>query len=228
MFPCTLSKQGTISEYENQQLYVIGWHQFALYYWAKALAEKKIKPGALLLHIDFHADHLNDHAADYKYFNSPIEVKCIIERNLIQYNSYIVPAIRWGIVNEVAFCSYDPKAGTFLSFKNHREVTVLENWFKDSVNKREKDVILNIDLDYFFEPPDAECNPCQHKHEMVIKREVESINRLLKYSNLTTIATSPHCGDKKSRRYIQSVFTKYFEVDINLDESKLVSPPCRK
>lgn len=225
MFPCTLSKQGTISEYEDVQLYAIGWHQFALYYWAKALSEKKIKPGALLLHIDFHADHLNDRATDYKYFNSPIEVKCIIERNLIQYDSYIVPAIRWGMVSEVAFCCYQPKADTFLGFKNHREVTVLENWFEDS-GKRERDVILNVDLDYFFKPTDVKYNPCPPKDEMVIKREVESINRILKHSNLTTIATSPNHGDMKDRKYIQSLFKKYFERDINLDESKLVSPFC--
>ena len=49
---------GPIMEDDENKIYVFGSHQYALYYWVRALLAQTLAPNAQLIHIDHHTDFL--------------------------------------------------------------------------------------------------------------------------------------------------------------------------
>lgn len=224
-----LDLYGIISEDDETGVYLFGSHQYALYFWTKAIWEERLKPKAQLIHIDFHADYSSP-ITEFTSLLPPEDIASCIRNRVIQYNSFIIPAISMGIVESCAFCCFpfeDISLGHFPNYVTPSGiVNNLTKYLKgEYLPAREKrlcsnilgrNLILDIDIDYFLKP--NEKHVLVPKKEDVIIAEIESINRLVEYAPVTTIAISPNIGKDAYQQKIQKIFSKYFTIGIDFDK----------
>jgi hypothetical protein len=210
---------GSIHEDEKNNVYVIGSHQYALYYWLKALRENKIRPKAQLIHIDYHTDFLSP-CIDISPTITPEDVRQLIESRKIQNDRFIKPAIELGIIDSISFCCYPSCHQPTGGFKNFNSPTALVDDFTQaqlcSNLTGRGNIILDIDLDFFYKPKWGK-GLLRPKSKKDIKKEVCAINSLLKYVSITTIATSPEMYRKEFREYVELNFYSYFAIPLLFD-----------
>lgn len=226
---------GAIEENDKNNIYVFGSHQYALYYWTRALREKKISPKSQLIHIDYHPDILTP-VIDIDTTVSPEDIRQLIENGKIHHDSFIKPAISMGIIDNVTFCCYPAPHQSVGDFKNYISpinlVDELNKYLNDEANNTEDklfsnisydSIILDIDLDFFFEPKGLD-DVLRPKSKKDIKKEVHAINRLFSYATITTIATSPEMYRQEFRDKVESVFSDCFAVPIDFSKPMPVKP----
>lgn len=222
---------GDISKNEENKVYVFGSHQYALYYWTKAVSENKLGLKALLIHIDLHSDY-HDPASciDNQISLDPEAVLKCIKNRAIHYDDFIIPALKMGIVGDIAFCC-NPKQrdNQCDNFKNYESPTKIAESLSRYNNGKslseseyslckkilEQNCILDIDLDFFL---DFKCNSANElvlKQDKTILNEINAINTLFDFASITTITTSHDLGWDKERHYVQKIFSQHFKGHIN-------------
>lgn len=198
---------GIISEDESRSIYVFGSHQYALYYWTKAILEKKLNLKAQLVHIDHHADFLTP-SYSYNTLVSPEEIADCIKDRKIHYDSFIVPALTIGIIQDVTFCCYPNRHNEIENFINYERpiaiINKLNKYLKGQLlsieekllysNIVSRNLILDIDSDYFLTADKKDY--LIPKRASVIIKEIKAINRLHEFASVTT-ATSLNIGNSK-------------------------------
>ena len=138
---------GKIFEDENRNIYVFGSHQYALYYWTKTIWEKKLNLRAQLVHIDYHADFLTP-SYSFDTLVSPEEIADCIKKRKIHYDSFIVPALTMGIIQDVAFCCYPNRHNEIENYINYETpiaiVNKLNKYLKGQLLSKEEKLLYAI------------------------------------------------------------------------------------
>lgn len=218
-----LYRYGIIYEDDSQHTYAFGSHQYALYYWTKAVWEGKLISPSLLIHIDHHADFLTPECS-FDRLVEPEEIDTNIKKGQLSYDSFIRPAISMGLIQDIAFCCYPCSNNDVPNFTNYESPISIADRLqsyhqgahlsdKDSQlcgNIISKNLILDVDLDFFLEPDEK--GFLIPKNQSVIRNEITAINELHKYSAVTTIATSPNIGNNQKgyQQSIREIFCKHF------------------
>ncbi len=229
-----LFRYGIINENENQHIFAFGSHQYALYYWTKAVWERKLIPPSLLIHIDHHADFLTPKCA-FDRLVAPKEIETNIKKGQLSCDTFIRPAISMGIIHDIAFCCYPCPKNDVPNFTNYESpigiVDRLQSYLqsahlcdKDSQlcgNIVSRNLILDIDLDFFLEPDEK--GYLIPKNQSVVRNEIAAINELQKYSSITTIATSPNIGNNQKgyQQSIRETFCEHFAAKIDLSRQPI-------
>ena len=155
-------------EKNNKKIYIFDNHNHALYFWFLERNSWFIKDENILYHIDEHADYRDPK----KYLLKPdsLDNKKIFEYvNFSKINvwNYIIPAEKEGIIKKTIQIRSEFSLNNFLENLD---------FFQE-----QKNIILNIDLDFFCENLDF--------IDFELKKKV--IQKIFKKSKLITISTSP-------------------------------------
>ncbi len=225
-----LNAFGIIDENEPQGIYAFGSHQYALYFWAKAVHEGRIPWGATLLHIDFHTDFLAP-SKRLRPTTTKDQIDSLIKSREIRNDNFIKAAMNIGIVKDVLFCC-KPRSGEFNDcgeFTNftsplrlvnllqmHKEGDLLSQSDKILCNLiSQNNLILDLDLDFFVDFTDG---PIVLKDDALIIQETQAINDIFQHSKIMTICTSHDWSwDDKQRLHATSIFCKHFTGRISLN-----------
>ncbi len=168
-------------------VYIFDNHNHAFYFWAVNFSGRP----SSLLHIDRHKDSrqpesfmnrdvIKDRSAVFTYTNTVLNV-----------GNFVPAAVSAGIVDDV------------INVDSEESVTKWNDFFgKDTRTEKddapEKDVILDIDLDFFAPEMDYIDN----------EKKLKLIKKLLPFSKLVTIATSPFFIDQtKAIFWLKKVLT---------------------
>lgn len=155
-------------EYFWKKIYLFDNHNHALYFWYLAKNEWKITNWATLYHIDEHADY-----RDPKMDLEKTDLKSIFDyTNFSKINvwNYIIPAEKeWLIWKTIQI----------------RNTQNLENYLENKKYK-EKNIILNLDLDFF--QPDLDFIDYKLKKKVVLD--------IAKKADIITVSTSPFFIDQ--------------------------------
>lgn len=160
---------------KNKKLYLFDNHNHAYFFWYLAKRRGYIKNNSTLYHIDEHADtrdpwiylkkeELSDLQKIFDYTNFTLNV-----------GNYILPAVYDWLISEV------------VQVRSETELVIVKEKLKRKNEWNWKDIILNLDLD-FFEP---ELDYIDYN----LKKEV--ILELTKKASVITVATSPFFIDQK-------------------------------
>jgi hypothetical protein len=220
---------GAIKEDDENGLYVFGSHQYALYYWVRALLAQQISPNAQLIHIDYHTDFLQPSVA-IDSAATPTSIKQLIECGKLRNDQFIKAAMMLNIINNISFCCPPLPHQPCGDFRNYSSPTVLVGELNKYLSSKDMqscqpqdelfpqlnkgNILLNIDLDFFYEV--KERGKMEPKPEIDIARDVIAINSLLKYATITTIAMSPELN-RKAYKKIAVMFSKYFALPIDFE-----------
>ncbi|MDD5769520.1 MAG: UPF0489 family protein [Candidatus Gracilibacteria bacterium] len=152
----------------NKDIYLFDNHNHAFYFWYLAKNNGIIGNNNLLFHIDEHSDMRKPEKLFDK--ENSQDLKKIFEYTNFELNvgNYIIPALENGIINEV------------IQIRN--EDNLLNYDFKEI----KKDIILNLDLDFF--------EPNLDYIDYNLKKKV--ILDIAKKAKVITIATSPFFIDQ--------------------------------
>lgn len=163
------------TEWEGVPFHIVDNHNYALAFWLEAYAEGRIGKGATLVHVDMHSDlWKNGYSLDLERAADPSYVEDFVNRKT-EVGNYIDPAVRAGLVGEVAKIEGEGELEAALER--------LEEWGvgRFGTFPATHSLILNLDLDFFA--PDLDYIPFELK-----KRAVLGFARR---ARLVTVATSP-------------------------------------
>ena len=190
----------------NKKIYLFGYHQYALYFWAKSIEKKILRKNCILIHIDLHSDFMQP-VYDSHSFESSRYILQKIKNKSINHDSFIIPAISMKIVSEVMFCCNRNQINEYGEFNNFEYpkaiLTSLER------QKIKQDIILDIDIDYFLTfKSNTDLVPMDKKE---MKEHLSYVRELNNISTLTTVATSPEifATERNWKKMILNELLKY-------------------
>lgn len=178
----------------NTSVYIVDHHQFALYCWAEAIKEGRIKPEASLRHYDDHddggvvsMDFMTRQVFQERRWNLREFVEFV---KVIGCWQFIEPAQRIGLIDE--FIHIEPGNDPKIYVDSHTPPKILQasmrfyrdhSWDLAPVSK-----IVDIDLDYFaskyFNPEDQDL-------------DIQTMRNDIVSAGVATFATSPGFIDPK-------------------------------
>ena len=202
---------GAIDRDEDNNVFLFGSHQYALYYWVKCFEKGSIKHGANLVHIDFHSDFLSSEGVFDNLLSSKIICEQIINKS-INYDNFIRVAKSMKLIDHIDFCC-KPQVGEFndvtpyINYVSPIKLLEQRKFFIQESNCSKNNLILDIDLDFFVSFEDEYI---KLKEEKQIINEIKAINKLSKLACLTTIATSQDWSwEKEHREKVQQLFFEH-------------------
>lgn len=173
---------------QDNSTYLIGCHQYALYYWLKCIEQNRISRNATLIHIDLHSDYLKPRNENLT-MNSSGDVLRHIASGHIRHDTFIIPALKNKIISNILFCCNVRQNNDFGVYRNFETPTNILNHVESNV-EISNDLILNIDIDYFLEFQDSDISLRPMLQEKIVEL-LEIISTLKERASITTIATSP-------------------------------------
>jgi len=155
-------------DYKGKDVFIFDNHNHRFYFWFEAFKKAKIQANATLIHIDEHSD-IRD---PWVYLDDYSDLQKVFDYTNFTLNvwNYIVPAIKSGLINEV--------------IQIRSEISLLE--YKKEQKKYNKNIILNLDLDFF--EPNLDYIDYNLKKEIVLE--------VREKADLITICTSPYFIDQ--------------------------------
>lgn len=151
-------------EWMWKKIYFFDNHNHALYFWYLALEKNIIWDNNLLFHVDEHADmrepskFLNENPSLEEVFN--------YTNFTINVGNYIVPALKTWIIWEV------------IQIRNESN---LNDYFSYDFENEKRNIILNLDLDFF--EPELDYIDYELKKKVILD--------IAKKAKVITVATSP-------------------------------------
>lgn len=155
--------------WQETPLYLFDNHNHAFYFWYLAQSQKIIWENNILYHIDEHADMRTPEKI--LSYEDTKDLQKVFEYTNFHLNvgNYIVPAIQNNLIKEV------------IQIRN--ETNVLEYDFSKSISR---DIILNLDLDFF--------EPALDYIDYELKKKV--VLDIARKAKVITVATSPFFIDQ--------------------------------
>jgi len=165
---------------ENKKIYIFDNHNHAYFFWHKSKLDWIIWNNCTLYHIDEHTDMRNPWI--YLETKDLTNIKKIFEyTNYVDVWNYIIPAIHDWLIKEVHSIRSESELNKINEMPKEKTKHNPNYWLTEK-----KDIILNIDLD-FFEP----------KLDYIdYKLKKELIQKLIKKASVITVATSPFFIDQ--------------------------------
>ncbi|WP_185907578.1 UPF0489 family protein [Bacillus safensis] len=229
--------------FPDKNIYISSEHNWAFAAWELHRRGKQIKPNATLIHVDAHLDDIWDGLEveglhDIKTYEDVFEVA-----GKLQIENFIWPAVGTGTIDKVIYVSqqdYSDEPFDFsqwdFSYPHLKPVKdILDNgkyiglrYWKleefvadkdtEAVKKliNGKDLILDLDLDYF----NLNENNLVQDNLMAEEKIIENMTTLrdLYPWSLISVALSPfYCGGDKNAEYLLGLFCKVF--GLNPEES---------
>lgn len=202
--------------FPEQRIFISEDHNWAFSAWEIGKQRGYIDSGAALVHIDAHVD----------YVDPEIEIieEVTTEKDAIDFGrnlgiaEFIIPAQQAGTIGSVYMISNDSvfineETGFNRAYSlNHFEHLYRRKWFDETEGKN---VILDIDLDFFnFNYEDMYSNAVLLP-EQLIRRELEYIKKYMWKWDMITVALSPDfCGGREESKYLFNLFMDVFNLDI--------------
>ncbi|WP_255289811.1 UPF0489 family protein [Bacillus cereus] len=202
--------------FPNKKIFISTQHNWAFSAWEIGRLRNYIKPGATVVHIDAHLDYLDPLQ---QISSIRTEGEAITIGSKLDIAEFIIPAMQTGTVGNVFMISndsveigVDTKIERAYTLK-HYEHVYRKKWFDNTV---EKNVILDLDLDFFnLNYSDYNCNPVLLPEEL-IKNQLEFIKDSMWEWDMVTVALSPeHCGGEEVCKHIFRLFLDVFKLDLN-------------
>lgn len=154
-------------------IYIFDNHNHAFAFWHWELLAKNLKSSCVLVHIDQHKD--NREPASYLTPDEAQNPQNIFNYTNTELNvgNFIPPAIKTGLINEVIIIDSEYSLNNYI------------------YQEKEKDLILDIDLDFFSKDMDYIDN----------QKKVTFIKNLLPKAKVITFATSPFFIEQEKAIY---------------------------
>ncbi len=152
----------------NKKIYLFDNHNHAYYFWYLARSKWIVWDGAVLYHVDEHADYRDPWNYLLKPDSQDLEKVCkYVNFSDINVWNYIIPAEKEGLVSKT------------IQIRNTQN---LEDYFKKTYLLEKKEgIILNLDLDFF--QPDLDFIDYDLKKKVVLD--------IAKKADVITVASSP-------------------------------------
>ncbi|MEK4497429.1 UPF0489 family protein [Bacillus sp. FSL R12-0069] len=202
--------------FPDRKIFIFTQHNWAFSAWEIGRLRNYIKPGATVVHIDAHLDYLEPLQQI-----APIttEDEAITIGSNLEIAEFIIPAIQNGTVDKVFMISNDSvEIGEDKKIEraytlNHYEHAYRRKWFDNTL---EKNVILDLDLDFFnLNYRDYNYNSVLLP-EQLIKNQLEFIKNSMWNWDMITVALSPeHCGGEEVCKHIFRLFLDVFKLDLD-------------
>lgn len=158
-----------------KKLYLVDNHNHVFYFWYLARSQEIISDGALLYHIDEHADTRDPAKYLLKPDSEDLQKVFNYTNFFLNVGNYIVPAEKEWLI------------GKTVQIRGEGALDMYNKWEFINLEKQGRNIILNLDLD-FFEP---ELNFIDYD----LKKKV--ILDIAKKADLITVCTSPYFIDQK-------------------------------
>ena len=136
--PCMWLNNFYEIEWNNKKIYLFDNHNHAYYFWYLARDLKIIWDNNILYHIDEHSDMRDPKKYLLKPESLDLEKVFDYTNNFLNVGNYIIPAIKEWIINEVIQIRNESNLLEY--FCNERLQSFITN---------KKNIILNLDLDFF-------------------------------------------------------------------------------
>jgi len=173
---------------QRDNTYLVGYHQYALYYWYKCVEIGLIGKESLLIHIDLHSDFINPLIQTGSINNSK-DVLEAISSKMIKHDSFVIPALDNEIISNILFCCNSNQQNEYGDYENfHNPEAVIKKIILEKAFYKE--IILDLDIDFFLDFQEDGISLLPMPEEKIIKI-LQSISILRKMAKITTIATSP-------------------------------------
>jgi len=174
-------------DWEWKKIYLVDNHNHVFYFWYLARKQGIISDNALLYHIDEHADTRDPWRYLMKADSQDLQKVFEYTNFFLNVGNYIIPAEKEGLIWETV---------------QIRSENALENyraWKFSNLEKQERSIILNLDLD-FFEP---ELDFIDYD----LKRKV--ILDIAQKADFITVSTSPYfINQQKALEVFRDIFDK--------------------
>ena len=181
-------------------------------YGKNTLIEKQIEVPALLFHLDYHWDAVND-------YNKPeriaelVESKindlfCLVDEDFITKDSFIAPAIIRGLIDEIHFycMQFDNEIGFSEPFKEEYSISEEIHYNTSTILNTviQKEVIFDIDLDLFNRSDNFLIVDLWQEEEII--QFIDICIPLISQSTVVTIAmSSGYSGTDVDTRYLTNL-----------------------
>lgn len=148
----------------GKKIFLFDNHNHAFYFWYLAKIERIIWKNNLLFHVDEHSDMREPE----KFLIDDTSLEKIFDYTNYTLNvwNYILPALKTDIINEV------------VQIRNEEN---LKDYFLYNFKEEKRDIILNLDLDFF--EPELDFIDYELKKEVILD--------IAKKSKFITVSTSP-------------------------------------
>ena len=214
---------GTDLLYKKGNIYLMDNHRMAAWCWANYIDDNE---KYTIIHIDKHYDTLGNQIKEWtapiknglnnlslKEYDNIEYQKCEFERyRIFKWDNYI-PIFHHYYSNQInGYIFYTHNMGdipkNLEKHITHYSTYCLVNNFYDYFSEYEDNLIINLDIDYFF------CdNPVfKFLSDYAIERFIEAIMKLIvNPKNILTIALSPECcgGWENSLAFVREYLSKY-------------------
>ena len=148
-------------------------HNHAFYFWYEARSRKIIWDKNILIHIDQHADTLDNDKIISKSYSKSLEKVFDFTNFVLNVWDYIIPAKKEGIIENI------------VQIRNTKN---LEDYLQNFSNKKNNSkIILNLDLDFFASELDF--------IDFELKKKV--ILDVFEKASYVTVCTSPFFVDQR-------------------------------
>lgn len=147
-----------------KKIYFFDNHNHAFYFWYLAKFKNIIWDNNLLFHVDEHADMREP--LEFLSENPELQEVFDYTNFTVNVGNYIVPALKTWIISEVV---------------QIRNESNLEDYFSYDFENEKRDIILNLDLDFF--EPELDYIDYELKKKVILD--------IAKKAKVITVATSP-------------------------------------
>jgi|GEM_PF-4040192 len=204
-------------KYPEQNIYVMRDHNWAFAAWEIARLNNEIKPGATLLHVDFHDDYCEPLEKVTKIETRDRALQIAKDLEIFEF---IKAAEGTGTIKDVFMIGdyNQPPREVFHSYTYNQ----FENQYRMDFFKNEKEShILDLDLDFFnlhaYQGIERnyDNNPFRYSEEY-IKYHFERFKQYYIEGDwdLITVSISPeHCGGDQTSQEILDLFLEIFELE---------------
>ncbi|SIS66660.1 UPF0489 family protein [Salimicrobium salexigens] len=202
-------------KYPRRNVYLMRNHNWAFSAWEIGRINKEIKPGAKLLHVDFH----DDYSEPSQRLNE-IETKeeAIRIAETLTITEFIKAAEKTGTIKEVfSIGDYEKPSDEICHSYTYNQFEY--EYRKEFFRTEGQSFILDLDLDFFnlhahrFIDNNHDNNPYRFSDEF-IRKQLEFLKNYEDEWSLVSVCISPeHCGGSENAQQILEIFLDTFDLN---------------